>query len=82
MTYHLDGGAHLCDFNRTAENWSSNHLPLLIVSQRVRDVMTRRGFKGWGYRPVLERGTPLHQTYLRLWSEALERVGINARNRF
>ena len=57
-------------------------LPLWIVSQRVREVMKRRGFKGWGYQPVLETGTPLHHEYMRLWSEALERIAVNPRNLF
>jgi len=85
LTYEFSGppeGGPLRDFNRTAENWASNNLPLWIVSQRVRDVVARRGLKGWGYRPVLERGTALHQTYLRLWSDALERVAVNPRNTF
>jgi hypothetical protein len=79
LTYDL--GAHQpTDFNRTAEGFAAHHLPLWIVSQRVREVVARRGFKGWAYRPVLEKGTPLHQEYTRLWAEALERIAVNPRN--
>lgn len=82
LTYNLTGREPLHDFNRTAENWASNHLPFWIVSQRVPEVVTRRRFKGWGYLPVLEKGTPLHAAYTRLWEGALERVAANPRNFF
>ena len=82
LTYSFTGKEKLHDFNRTAENWGSNHLPFWIVSRRVREVVTRRRFKGWGYLPVLEKGTPLHQAYTRLWAEALERIAVNPRNFF
>jgi hypothetical protein len=82
LTYDLSGREKLCDFNRTAEDWSNSHLPLWIVSQRVREVVSRRRFKGWGYRPVLEKGTPQHQEYTRLWAEAFERVSANPRHHF
>jgi hypothetical protein len=82
LTYDLAGAAKIQDFNRTAENWSSNHLPFWIVSQRVREVMAKRRFKGWGYLPVLEKGSPLHREYTRMWAEALERVSANPRNHF
>jgi hypothetical protein len=82
ITYHFTGKEKLLDFNRTAENFGSNHLPFWIVSQRVREVMTKRKFKGWGYQPVLEKGTPLHQEHTRLWAEALQRISVNPRNFF
>ena len=82
LTYDFDGGQPPADFNRTAENFGSNQLPFWIVSQRVRDVMKRRGFKGWGYLPVLEKGTPLHTEYTRMWQEALDRIAVNPRNTF
>ena len=82
LTYHFTGTEKLCDFNRTAENWSNRHLPFWIVSQRVREVVSRRKFKGWGYRPVLEKGTPLHQEYTRMWTEVMERIAVNPRNFF
>jgi len=82
LTYDFTGWEACCDFNRTAENWSNSHLPFWIVSQRVREVVVRRGFKGWGYRPVLEKGTPLHETYMRLWRDILDRVSVNPRNIF
>jgi hypothetical protein len=80
LSYGFSGHENLRDFNRTAENWSSNHLPFWIVSQRVREVVTRRRFKGWGYLPVLEKGTPLHATYASLWADALARISANPRN--
>ena len=82
LTYDFNGHEQILDFNRTAEDLSNHHLPLWIVTQRVREVMERRGFKGWGYQPVLETGTPLHDEYMRLWTEALERIAVNPRNFF
>lgn len=82
ITYQFTGKERLQDFNRTAENFGSNHLPFWIVSQRVREVMARRKFKGWGFMPVLEKGTPLHAEYTRLWEEALQRINANPRNHF
>jgi len=81
LTYDFSNGAEPCDFNRTAEDFGANHLPLWIVSQRVREVVTRRKFKGWAYRPVLEKGTPLHSEYTRMWSEAIERISVSPNNR-
>ena len=80
LSYQFDGGEEPRDFNRTAENWSNHHLPLWIVSQRVREVVTRRKFKGWAYRPVLEKGSPLHAEYLAMWTAAVDRIRENPRN--
>jgi hypothetical protein len=82
LTYDFAGSEKWRDFNRTAENWSSNDLPLWIVSQRVREVVVRRHFKGWGYRPVLRKDTSLHETYTRMWRVVLDRVSVNPRNHF
>jgi hypothetical protein len=82
LTYDFDGRQPPADFNRTAENFGSNHLPFWIVSQRVREAMQQRGFKGWGYLPVLQKGTPLHADYTRMWKEALDRIAVNPRNHF
>jgi hypothetical protein len=82
LAYDFDGHQPPADFNRTAENFGSNHLPFWIVGQRVREIMKRRGFKGWGYLPVLEKGTPLHGEYTRMWEETLDRIAVNPRNTF
>lgn len=72
----------LADFNRTAEDWSSNSMPLWVVTARVRACFTGHKLKGWAFRPVLETGTDLHQTYQQLWERLLERVSVNPRNFF
>ena len=70
------------DFNRTAENFSNNYMPIWVVSPRVRDCVQDAKLKGWAFRPVLETGTPLHAAYLQTWSGLLARVAVNPRNRF
>ena len=82
LTYDLAGQEPPADFNRTAENWSASFIPLWIVSARVRDAYERHGLKGWAFRPILEKGTPLHVQYVRAWNELLARVRVNPRNRF
>ena len=81
LTYDFSNGAEPCDFNRTAEDFGANHFPLWIVSRRVREVVTRRKIKGWAFRPVLEKGTAVHAEYLRMWTEAIDRILVNPHNR-
>ena len=81
LSYRFDGH-DVNDFNRTAEDWSNNSLPLWVASARVRQCMLAKKLKGWAFRPVLEIGTPLHDTYTALWSALLERVAVNPGNRF
>ena len=76
----LNGGIE--DFNRTAENFSNNYMPIWVVSARVRDCLLASKLKGWAFRPVLEVGTPPHEAYTKLWSDLLARIAINPRNRF
>ncbi len=78
----LDAGAQLPDFNRTAEDWSSNSMPLWVVSQRVRDCFQRNKLRGWAFRPVVAAGSELHEEYLRMWKDVFERVSANPRNFF
>jgi hypothetical protein len=62
------------DFRRTAEPWSSNHLPVWVVSRRVRECFERRKLRGWAFRPVLEAGSELHAAYTRMWDDLFARV--------
>ena len=78
----IDAGAQLPDFNRTAEDWSSNSMPLWVVSQRVRNCFRRNKFRGWAFRPVVEAGSELHGEYLTMWQDVFERVSTNPRNFF
>jgi len=82
LTYRLDHGAAPADFNRTSEDWSSNAMPLWVVSQCVRACFTRNMLRGWAFRPVLEAGSELHEEYLRTWKDLFERVSANPRNHF
>lgn len=76
----FDAGA---DFRRTAEAWSSNLMSVMLVSARVREVFLERSLRGWAFRPVLERGSPLHDAYLRRWTALLARVArSNPRHHF
>ena len=83
LTYDFRGGPPASDFFRTAENWSSNDMPLWVVSPRVRDAFTRHKLKGWAFRPVLEKGTPLQAAYLAKWQDLMARVSAsNPRHHF
>jgi hypothetical protein len=74
LSYGLDENAPQVDFLRTAEAWSSNDLPVWIVSQRVRQCFLRHKLRGWAFRPVLEVGSALHEVYIRLWHDLVSRV--------
>lgn len=82
LTYDPEDLESVLDFNRTAEDWSSNSMPLWVVTSRVRDVFLRNKLRGWAFRPVLERGSDLHQEYLEMWKDLIERVSINPQNFF
>jgi hypothetical protein len=75
----LDGAA---DFNRTAEPWSSNGGPLWVLCQRVRRCFAEHKLTGWQFRPVLEKGTPLHEEYFAKWRRLQDMMAINPQNRF
>ena len=62
------------DFFRTAENWSSNDMPLWVVSRRVREVFLRHKLRGWAFRPVLEVGSSLHADYLEKWQNLMRQL--------
>lgn len=82
LTYALPTDTAISDFNRTAENWSNHFIPLWVVSARVRECFQRHKFKGWAFRPVLEKGTPLQRAYAEAWSSLLAKVAANPRNRW
>jgi hypothetical protein len=82
LTYDVSDGHTFADVNRTAENWSNSFIPFWVVSQRVRAACLRDKLKGWAFRPVLEKGTPLHREYLETWASLLARVAVNPRNRW
>lgn len=77
----LDSHA-VTDFNRTAEDWAAGNMPLWVVSVRVREVFQRNKFRGWAFRPVLEKGSEMHAEYLRLWDDLFARVAVNPQNFF
>ena len=64
LTYSLRGDETICDFNRTAEDWSSNWQPVWVVTARVRKCILHHKVKGWVFRPVLDEGSALQQHYL------------------
>ena len=67
------------DFFRTAEAWSSNHMPFWVISERVREVFVRWKLRGWAFRPVLEKGTDLHAAYTAKWRELMDRISASNR---
>lgn len=82
LTYDFQGDEFILDFNRTAENWSNNFMPFWVVTARIKECFERNKLRGWGFRPVLEKGTGLHLTYLAKWESLFKRIAINPRNRF
>lgn len=70
------------DFNRTAEAWSGCGMPLWVVSPRVKECFTHHKLKGWAFRPVLEKGSELHEQYLQAWDRLFDQVSSNPRNFF
>jgi hypothetical protein len=77
LTYHLEGNLPSVDFLRTAEAWSSNDMPVWIVSRRVRECFVKNQLRGWAFRPVLEAGTDLHEAYIRSWHDLVSRVAAS-----
>ncbi len=77
LSYDFSAGLPTGDFFRTGENWSSNQMPVWVVSGRVRDVFRRHKLRGWAFRPVLEIGTPLHASYLATWRDLMGRVAAS-----
>jgi hypothetical protein len=74
LSYDFPGKPPSVDFCRTAEAWSSNDMPVWIVSSRVRECFARHQLRGWSFRPVLESGTELHASYMRMWDRLFARV--------
>jgi hypothetical protein len=74
LSYDFRGNVPGYDFHRTAEAWSNNDMPLWIVSARVRECFKRHKLRGWAFRPVLEAGSELHETYTRMWEDLFARV--------
>lgn len=77
LTYDFQGNEPSSDFNRTAEAWSSNDMPVWIVTSRVRECFERNMLRGWAFRPVLEKGTDLHAAYVDMWRDLLARIAAS-----
>ncbi len=82
LTYDFEKTVPDADFNRTSENFSSNFMPIWVVSARVRECFARNKLRGWAFRPVLEKGSKLQSTYLEKWQSLFERISINPQNIF
>ena len=65
----LDSAA---DFNRTGENNVSFEFPDWIVSNRVRELYTENGLKGWAFEPVFEAGSEKYAAYVELWASLFD----------
>lgn len=82
LVYDFQSDEMVKDFNRTAEDLSSNHMPLWVVSARVRECFMRHKLKGWAFLPVMEKGSKMYQDYLNKWESLIQRISINPNNRF
>lgn len=81
LTYHLKDIEKAKDFNRTAENWASNNMPIWIVSSRTKKCYEDNKLKGWYFRPVLQEGSVLYLEYVEKWETLFRRIRINPKNR-
>ena len=82
LTYNFHESFSIFDFNRTAENFGSNYMPLWVVSDRVRRCFVHNKLRGWAFRPVIEKGSEIHKLYLMKWESLLDRMSINPLNKF
>jgi hypothetical protein len=82
LTYKLEGGETINDFNRTAEAWGSNDLPFWVVTARVVECFRQNQFRGWAFRPVLDEGSHLYAEYIKKWLILRQKISTNPRNRF
>jgi hypothetical protein len=82
LVYALDGAPGLADFNRTAEPFGSNLLAFWVVSRKVVELFQEHKVKGWAFRPVLERGTPLHADSVAKWEALRKKLASNPRHHF
>lgn len=82
LVYDFKKNHELMDFNRTAENWSSNNMPLWIVSSRVKEIYEMNKLKGWEFNPVLEEFSDIYKSYLDKWVDLFHRVKENPNNKF
>lgn len=82
LVYDFQSEEMLKDFNRTAENLSSNFMPLWVVSATVRDCFLRNKCKGGAFLPVMEKGRKMYEDYSTKWQSLIQRVSINPKNTF
>lgn len=82
LTYDFREVVPKYDFNRTAENFSSNFMPFWVVSARVRECFVRNKLRGWAFRPVIEKGSEFQNAYLAKWQSLFDRISINPLNHF
>lgn len=81
ITYDMSEVDQVKDFNRTAENWASNKMPVWVVSSRAKRCYEDNNLKGWHFRPVLAKGTSLYFEYLEKWEALFKKVNVNSKNR-
>jgi hypothetical protein len=68
LTYRAADLSDRPDLTRTAEPWAGAWgWPSWVVGARVAALLRAAGVRGWGFRPVLVDGSPLHSEYLRAW---------------
>lgn len=82
LTYEMDSCVTVKDFNRTAEPWSSNNLPVWVVSKGVVQCFRQNKLKGWAFRPVLDKQGDLYAEYIKKWTILRHKISLNPRNRF
>ncbi len=82
LTYNQLNDEKISDFNRTAENWSSNSIPVWIVKRAVLECFKHNKLRGWAFRPVLIKDTGLYNAYIIKWKSLFERISVNPNNSF
>ncbi len=82
ITYNQLNEDKISDFNRTAEDWSGNSMPIWIVKRAVLECFKENKLRGWAFRPVLIKDTDLYNAYIIKWKSLFERISVNPNNTF
>jgi hypothetical protein len=80
VTYDFKENIEIFDFNRTAEPVTGWGCPWWVISAKTKECYDKNKIKGWAFRPVLEKGSPLHEEYIKKWEDVYHRVMVNPKN--
>ena len=80
LTYDFNMNMKIFDFNRTAEPLTGWGCPWWVVSAKTKICYDKNKIKGWAFRPVLEKGSALHEEYIKKWEDVFLRIMVNPQN--